>query len=261
MTSREAVPATLDWKAWLGPAPLRPWVAAWNRQGLPVRQTNWAHTKPAVYHPWNFRGWYDFGTGALGDMGCHHWNIPRRALKLGHPVAISASSTRVMDESWPLASIITYEFPARDGLQPVQVVWYDGGLKPPRPVECEAGQSMPSDGILYRGTRGVMMASGTSGLPRLLPESRMNQYRMPPQTLPRRPGIYDEWFAALQGGDKPSEHWPDSAVPLTELVLLGCIAVRAGGRLQWDGPNMRFSNSSDANRLVTPVYENGWKLV
>ena len=260
-TGSEAVPDTFDWDMWLGPAPKRPWVSEWPAGSLPLEQVNKFKPQPAVYHPWNFRGWYDFGTGALGDMGCHHWNTPRRALKLGHPTAISASSTKIMDESWPLASIITYEFPARESMPPIKIVWYDGGLKPPRPVELDAGRTMPRDGIIYRGTNGVMMAGGSSGIPQLLPESKMRAYTPPPKTLERRSGIYGEWFEAVTGGEKPSEHWPDCAVPLTELVLLGCVAVRAGGYLTWDGPNMRFTNSDDANKLLKPDYENGWNLV
>jgi predicted dehydrogenase len=256
----DVVPDTFDWDLWLGPAAKRPWVAEWPADSLPLRQVIKSAVRPAVYHPWNFRGWYDFGTGALGDMGCHHWNTPRRALKLGHPAAVSASSTKIMEESWPLASVITYEFPARDSMPPVKIVWYDGGLRPPRPVELEPGRPLPASGIIYRGTEGVMMASGTSAVPRLLPESKMEAYSMPPKTLPRRSGIYGEWFEAVTGGEQPSEHWPDCAAPLTELVLLGCVAVRTGKYLQWDGPNMRFTNSDEANQLVTPKYENGWSL-
>ena len=256
----DPVPKTFDWEMWLGPAPKRPFVNQWPAGSLPLVQTNVRRARPAVYHPWNFRGWYDFGTGALGDMGCHHWNIPRRALKLGHPTAVSATSTKIMDETWPLASMVTYEFPARGAMPPVRITWYDGGLKPPRPVELEAGRRMPGSGILYMGTKGVMLASGSGGVPRLLPESKMRAYTLPPKRLKRRSGIYGEWYEAVRGGEKPSEHWPDCAVPLTELVLLGCIAVRTGGYLKWDGPNMRFTNSPDANKLVKPEYHNGWKL-
>ena len=196
----DPVPDTFDWDLWLGPAEKRPFANEWPPGSLPVAQTNSRGVRPAVYHPWNFRGWYDFGTGALGDMGCHHWNTPRRALKLGHPTAVSASSTKIMTESWPLASVITYEFPAREGMAPVQITWYDGGLRPPRPVEMEAGREMPRDGIIYRGSKGVMIASGTSGIPRLLPEEKMRSYTMPPKTLARRSGIYGEWYEAVTGG-------------------------------------------------------------
>jgi predicted dehydrogenase len=256
----DPVRATFDWDLWLGPAAKRPFAKEWPKGSLPLAQTNWGGVMPAVYHPWNFRGWYDFGTGALGDMGCHHWNTPRRALKLGHPSAVSASSTKIMAESWPLASVITYEFGAGGEMGPVRIVWYDGGLKPPRPVEMEDGRELPADGIIYRGTKGVMLGEGASGIPRLLPETKMAAYKEPPKRLRRRSGIYDEWFEGVSGGEKPSEHWPDWAVPLTELVLLGCIAVRTGKYLKWDGPNMRFTNSDRANALVKPDYQNGWTL-
>jgi predicted dehydrogenase len=214
----------------------------------------------SVYHPWNFRGWYDFGTGALGDMGCHFFNTPRRALKLGQPDAVSATSSRLMGETWPLASIVTWEYPAREGMPPVRVIWYDGGLRPARPTELEAGRELPTDGVLYIGTRGKMMASSSGGVPRLIPESKMQAYTQPDKTLERRSGIYGEWIEAIRGGSAPSEHWPDCAGPLTEMVLLGNIAIRAGGYLKWDGPNMRFSNSEGANELLKANYQNGWRL-
>jgi predicted dehydrogenase len=257
----DPVPDSFDWDLWLGPAPKRPWVKEWPADSLAVQQTKRWGGKRAVYHPWNFRGWYDFGTGALGDMGCHHWNTPRRALKLGHPTAVSASATKIMPESWPLSSVISYEFPAREGMAPVRVTWYDGGLKPPRPVELEPNRRLPRDGILYIGSKGTMIGEGCSGIPRLIPEAKMKAYTLPPRTLERRSGIYGEWFEGVTGGPKPSEHWPDCAVPLTELVLLGCIAVRTGGYLKWDGADMRFTNSADADKLLRPTYHNGWTLV
>jgi len=257
----DPVPKSLDWDLWLGPAPKRPFKDKWPNSAMPVQQTNWRHTQDAIYHPWNFRGWYDFGTGALGDMGCHHFNTPRRALKLGCPVAVGATSTRVMAESWPLAAIVTWEFPKRDRMPPVRVVWYDGGLKPPRPAELEPGRAMPGDGILYVGSKGKMLAHGTSGIPRIIPESKMKAYTPPPRKLPRRSGIYGEWIEAIRGGRAPSETWQTCAAPLTEIVLLGNIAVRVGSRrLAYDGANMRFTNSDEANKLLSPTYCNGWKL-
>jgi len=256
----DPIPKTFDWDMWLGPAKNRPFVKQWPTGSIEMAQVKAGRFNPAVYHPWNFRGWIDFGTGALGDMGCHHWNTPRRALKLGHPTSVSASSTKMMGESWPLGSIITYHFPARDKMPAVRVVWYDGGLRPARPVEMEPGRRMPNDGIIYRGTKGVMMAGGASGIPQLMPESKRRAYKAPPRTLKRRSGIYGEWYEAVRGGDKPSEHWPDCAVPLTEIVLLGCVATQIGKPLEWDGPNMKFTNSKAATKLLTPDYQNGWKL-
>lgn len=255
----DSVPDSLDWQLWLGPAPQRPFVAKWPEGALPMAQVGWGSAPPAVYHPWNFRGWQDFGTGALGDMGCHHFNTPRRALKLGHPIAISASSTKVLDETWPLASIVTWEFPERDGMPPVKVVWYDGGLKPPRPAELEAGRELPGMGILYVGEDGLMLGEGTSSIPEILPASKAARYTPPPKSLPRRGNNYVEWMEAIRGGEKPSEHWPDCATPLTEIVLLGNIAIRRGGRrLEYDGPNMRIVNDAEADRMLHPEYHNGW---
>jgi len=256
----DPIPKTFDWDMWLGPAAKRPFVKRWPAGSLELAQVKNFNPRPDVYHAWNFRGWIDFGTGALGDMGCHHWNTPRRALKLGHPTSVSASSTKMMGESWPLGSIITYHFPAREKMPPVKVVWYDGGLRPARPAEMEPGRTMPRDGIIYRGTKGVMMAGGSSGIPQLMPESKRRAYKAPPKTLKRRSGIYGEWYEAVRGGEKPSEHWPDCAVPLTEIVLLGCAALQAQRPLQWDGPNMKFTNYAAGDKLIKPDYQNGWKL-
>ncbi len=257
----DEVPRHLDWDLWLGPAPKRPFVDRWPAELVGVLGRGARHGRPNVYHPFNFRGWYDFGTGALGDMGCHHFNTPRRALKLGAPSAVSATSTRTMDESWPLGSIVTWDFPAREGLAPVRVTWYDGGLKPPRPPELEPDRPLPAMGILYIGTKGKLLGDGTDSVPRLIPEARMKAAALPDKTLPRSKDLYREWMDAIQGGPAPSEHWPDCGAPLTELVLLGNAALRVPGkRLEWDPAAMRFPNSPEATKLLTPAYENGWTL-
>lgn len=182
----DAVPETLDWDLWIGPAAMRPFKEAWPDGHLALEQ-GLRRFRNAVYHPWNFRGWWDFGTGSLGDMGCHHANTPFRALKLTHPVGISASSTKVMPETAPLASIVTYEFPARDDMPPVRVVWYDGGLKPlsPRP-----GFPLGGSGEMYIGDDGFMIG------PNVFPEERAKKFADVPRTLPRRPGVYAEkWLS------------------------------------------------------------------
>jgi len=261
-TKTVPVPETFDWDLWLGPAPERPFMSKWPDNSLPVVQTNWKHTSSHVYHPFNFRGWYDFGTGSLGDMGCHYFNTPRRALKLGYPVAVTASSTKVMEETWPLAAIVTWEFSSRAGMVPVKVVWYDGGLKPSRPLELDPDRPMPGSGVLYVGTKGTIMVSEEDkGLPRILPESGMKTRKLPPETLPRRKDVYNQWFEAIQGGEAPSQTWHTCAAPLTELVLLGNVAIRMEGlRLEYDGVNMRFTNSEEATELLKPEYHNGWSL-
>lgn len=267
----DPVPPHFDWLQWLGPAPFRPFKRAWPPDHVAMKHIvapggkNAAgekgdnYARGGVYHPWNFRGWTDFGTGALGDMGCHYFNTPRQALKLGHPAAVSATCTRLMGESWPLASIVTLEYPAREGMPPVRVIWYDGGLRPPRPAELESGRELPVDGVLYVGENGKLLAQG-SGAVRLIPESRMQAYTPPKKTLERRGGIYAEWVGAIRGGPAASQHWPDCGGPLTEMVLLGCAAIRAGGRLEWDGVAGRFTNNEDANALLKAGYQNGWRL-
>jgi len=249
----DPVPDTFDWDLWIGPAPMRPFKDKWHEDHLVLKQLHVRKVRPAVYHPWNFRGWWDFGTGALGDMGCHHFNIPKRALKLGHPVSVSATATKVMPETAPLASIVTYEFPAREGMPPLKAVWYDGGLKPPRPMELEPGRELPSNGVLYIGEKGKMLNT------RIIPEEKMKAYKLQPETLQRRGGTWAEWFEAMQAGH-PAACAFDWAGPLTELVLLGNIAIRTGKYLAWDGNNMRFTNDDAANKYIEPEYRSGWSL-
>lgn len=249
---QDQVPDTLDWDLWIGPAPERPFKADWPEDALPLKQVKPNRPRSAVYHPWNFRGWWDFGTGALGDMGCHHLNIPRRALKLGHPTSVHATSTKVLPESAPLASIVTWDFPAREDMPPVRVVWYDGGLKPPAPPEM-ADRPLPGEGTLYVGEEGKMLGPG------ILSEDRAKQFESTPKTLERRPGIWDEWAQACKGG-QPASCSFDWAGPLAELVLVGNIAIRTGKKLDWDGEDMRFANDEEANQYLRESYREGWSL-
>jgi hypothetical protein len=251
---QDPVPRTLDWDLWIGPAPMRPFVAKWRDGDLALRQVKASNRpQPAVYHPWNFRGWWDFGTGALGDMGCHHFNHVFRAMKLRYPVRVSASASKVFDETAPLASIVTYDFAAREGMPPLRLVWYDGGLKPPRPPQLEAGRELPDSGNMYIGDKGVILGN------RMIPEEKMKAYRMPPKTLERRSGTWGEWVEAIRGGKPAGCHFGWAAV-LTESVLLGNIAIRMGRQLDWDAANMRFTNSDQANKYVKEAYRAGWTL-
>jgi predicted dehydrogenase len=253
-SGRDPIPETFDWDLWIGPAPMRPFVAKWGADDLALRQVKASkNPNPAVYHPWNFRGWWDFGTGALGDMGCHHFNHVFRALKLQYPTSVSASASQVFDESAPLASIVTYEFSARAGMPPLRLVWYDGGLKPPRPKQLEAGRELPDSGNLYIGDKGAILDS------RIVPEEKMKAYKLPPKTLPRRSGTWGEWIEAIRGGEPAGCHFEWASV-LTETVLLGNIAIRAGRRLEWDADGTRFTNHDSANQYVQEAYHNGWSL-
>ena len=238
------VPETLDWDLWLGPAPERPYHPA--------------------YLPFKWRGWWDFGTGALGDMGCHAFDPVFRALKLGAPTSVEASSSRVNRETYPLASMVTYQFPARGEMPPVKLVWYDGGLRPPRPAELEDGQVIGmfngSNGRMLVGDKGKMLGN------KIIPESRRKEYTDPPPTLPRSPGHYKEWIEACKGG-KPGGSNFDWAGPLAEAVLLGNVALRAQLRedltrhkLLWDAPNLRITNLPEANQFLRREYRQGWSL-
>ena len=228
-----AVPDELDWDLWLGPAPARPF----NK----------------IYHPFRWRGWWDFGTGALGDIGCHRLDSVFRALKLGHPTSVEASSSKVYDETYPLASIVRYLFPARGDMPPLTLTWYDGGLKPTRPEELEEGEELDDNGVLYVGGKGKMLGS------RLLPNSRMEEYPAPPKTLKRSIGHWPEWLEACKGGEAPGANF-EFAGHLSEVVLLGNIALRLGRKLDWDGPNMKVTNLDEANAFVRRDYREGWSL-
>ena len=237
---KQSVPETLDWDLWIGPAPYRDY--------------------SPDYVPFNWRGWWDFGTGALGDMGCHIIDHPYWALKLGYPKSIEASSTHIHAETAPLASLVTYHFPSRGTLPPVKMIWYDGGIKPPRPEELEPEEEWPVDGVLYVGSKGKIMHKSHGGMPTLLPLSRMRDFQQPDKTLTRVKGSHEQnWVDACKGGEKACSHF-DYSGPLTEVVLLGNLAIRTEGLLLWDGPNMRVTNNKSANRFVQREYRQGWAL-
>jgi len=256
----DPVPATLDWKLWLGPAPFRPFKQHWPDDHHALTQlkaaVDWVKQYRGVYHPFNFRGWWDFGTGALGDMGCHHFNTVFRALRLTAPRAVSATSTLVEKETAPLASIVTYDFDARPGLPPVRLVWYDGGLQPPRPLEMD-NHPMPEEGAIYVGDEGRLLYSWDG--PKLLAPGLAARAESIKKSLPRRGGTWQEWYETCSGGE-PAGCAFDWAVPLTEAVLLGNIAIRTGRRLEWDAASMKLTNDSSANAYLQEPYHNGWSL-
>jgi predicted dehydrogenase len=235
---------------------MRPFKDKWPKGDPAIAQIAAIHGGPpqsrGVYHPWNFRGWWDFGTGALGDMGCHHLNAVFRALKLKYPTAIEATATRRFEEAAPLASIVALDFPAREAMPPVRIIWYDGCLKPPAPRELE-GEPLPDEGVLYVGNEGKLLGS------RILPASRAARFADVPRTLPRRGGTWQEWFAACRGGE-PAGCDFEWAGPLTEAVLLGNIAIRAGKRLEWNGEQGRIITPVQAGDYLSESYHNGWSL-
>ncbi len=241
-TEKMEVPANLDWDLWIGPAAYRDY--------------------HGCYEPHDWRGWWDFGTGSLGDMGCHVLDPVFWALGLGSPICVEASSTEVNSESPPLASMITYEFPSRGDKPSVRLKWYDGGLMPARPEELEEGRRMgdSNGGVIFVGSKGKLMCGCYGSNPRLIPESKMKNYKKPIKSIVRSAGHIQEWVNACLGrGDKPCSNF-DYAGPLTEAVLLGNAALRAGRKLYFDAENIRITNCQEGNQYLSREYRQGWSL-
>lgn len=236
---RPPVPETLDWDLWIGPAPFRPYHPA--------------------YAPYNWRGWWDFGTGAIGDMACHNLDPAFWALDLGSPISVEASCSGLNDESVPFGALYHFEFPAREEMPAVTLKWYDGGLMPPRPRELEEGRRMGDEGVYFVGDKGVIKMGGWAESPRLIPESKMKAYKRPPKTIPRIRGHHRNWIDACKGGNPASSNF-DYAGPLTEMVLLGNVALRTGKKIDWDGSNLKATNAPEANKYIKPVFRKGWRL-
>ena len=210
-----------------------------------------------VYHPFNWRGWVDWGQGALGDMGAHLIDFPVWALGLGLPTVIETESTPFNRASYPDATTTYYEMPSRKGT--VKLTWYDGGLMPPDPPELEGGRLNAGGGILYVGRKGKLLQDG--GFPRLLPMSRHNSYGAPKERLPRVPHEDHEmnWINSIKGKDQLSCDFEYSS-HLTEIMLLGIAALRANSKLHYDGANMRVTNNAAANEFLTREYRKGYAL-
>jgi len=210
-----------------------------------------------------WRGWTDFGCGALGDMGSYSFDTIFRVLKLEAPASVEASSTPRYAETFPWASIVHYSFPARGDMPAVKFTWYDGGLKPPRPEELENDHQIEGEedeGLLFVGDRGKILCRFSGGHPRIIPEAKMNSYKQPPKTLPRSPGNEREWLDACKGGKaKPGGNFEFSGM-VTETLLLGNVAVQTGQKLHWDRTNMKVLDSEAAQRLVRPERRAGWEL-
>ena len=256
----DPVPKDLAWDEWLGPAAKRPF-------------------KKDVYHTFKWRGWYDFGTGALGDMACHTVNMPFRALNLGYPNVIECEiASRFYAETFPKTSRLRFEFPQRGDLPPLKFWWYDGNpgdaLKPLRP-DGEAVREvistydkLPGSGAVIIGEKGKVFSPDDYGARFFVCPKGKSEYvaadqdeacKAVPQSIPRSPGHMQEWFRMMKEGTPAYSNF-DIAAYLTEIILLGCVALRVGeGRtVKWDGPNMRSTNLPEADKFVKRHNRSGW---
>ncbi len=234
------VPKNLNWDVWLGPAPEKGY-------------------HPDICH-FNWRGLRDYGTGALGDMGAHIYDHPFWSLNLGIPTRIQASSSVFNDEFWPLAEMITYDFPARGYMPPVKITWVDGGLRAARPVEMDPGVRVNS--ALYLGDKGVLMHGDYGSNPQLIPKKAMDEFTPPKPWLPRSTGIYAEWVDAIKNNTKSSTDF-SYASKLVETMMLGNIAVLMANKnvtLEYDPAKMEFTNLPEANAFLKYEYRQGWTL-
>jgi len=245
---KKSVPATLDWNLWLGTAPPRPY--------------------HSCYLPFNWRGWYDFGTGALGDMACHTANMAFMACKLGYPISVEAEVSEYNEETYPVWSIVKYEFPARGDLPPLKWTWYDGGNNKPVEVKKKLKElcmdmDIPGSGSLIIGDKGRLFSPDDYGARYdLLPKADFEGFKPPARKLARSGGDnYGEWLRAIKE-NKPEMCMSKFAYagPLTETVVLGCVAIRAQKKIVWDGPNMKITNDKDANKFLKREYRKGWSL-
>lgn len=270
------VPAGLDWDLWLGPA-------AW-REYHPV------------YMPFRWRGWWDFGTGALGDMGCHLIDVPFRALKLTYPESVEASMSQAwindfeganLTESAPMASTVYFQFPKRGNLPAVELIWYDGGIMPKRPEELPSNEYLATNGVLFEGSKGKLLTGIFGDNPQLLPAKLQQTFKAPKPTLARVPGGHDNghhqnWVSAIKNGTPTSSPF-EYACKLTETVLIGNLAIRSHNikgkienkrtanwwdntefpgrtKLLWDAAQMKVTNFDEANQFVERKYREGWSL-
>jgi predicted dehydrogenase len=234
------VPSTLDWDLWLGVAAPREYDPA--------------------YLPFTWRGYWDFGTGALGDMGCHILDGAYYALELGSPTHVEAVSAKQTVVSAPTASVVTYRFPARGSMPALKLTWYDGGLKPSLPDALEPGRLLDSNGTLLIGSKATVLADTYYDKVTIIPDAKMAELTptLPGKTIPRiEGGHFQEWVRACKGGVPAGSNF-DYASGLAEVALLSNLAIRARRPIEWDGAGMKVTNFPDANRYVTKQYRPGF---
>ena len=243
-TEAHNVPPTLDWDLWLGPAAVRPYHPG--------------------YAPFNWRGWWDFGTGAMGDMACHIMDAAFWVLQLHYPTRVIAESTPLFVETAPKASRITYEYPARGALPPVTVTWRDGSIFPPRPFDWPEQRSWPPEdsGQLWVGDKATLIAGTYGENPRLSDDARHRELMAnpPAQTNPRTKGVNSEWVDAIKAGTQPGSNFPGHAGPLAEMIALGNLAVRMGRTLELNAQTGDVTNVQVPSDYIMPTYRAGWSL-
>ncbi len=239
MAGNYPVPQTLSWDLFLGVAPTMPY--------------------HPIYHPFNWRGWIDYGCGAIGDMGAHLFDVSMWSLNLGLPTSVETVSSPFNGASYPTASVSFYEFPARGAMPPVKLTWFDGGLMPPKPVEIGDEELKKEGGAILIGSKGKLIHDTYGANPRLLPKSLQDSTGKPSQKLPRIPNENHEmnWANAAKGKTQTSCPFEYAAV-MTEVMLLGVVALRAGKKIMYDGANMKITNIPEANQYLTRQYRTGW---
>ncbi|MAG93897.1 MAG: oxidoreductase [Planctomycetaceae bacterium] len=233
-TNTQEPPATLSWDLWLGPAPERPFA-------------------PGRYHPGQWRRWWTFGQGTLGDMACHYMDLPFWALKLRHPTRCEAEGPEVHPETCPLGLKVRYDFPKRGDLAPVKLTWSDGNMIPKK----IAGERVPGSGVMFIGSEGMMYAN--YGSYKLFPKDKFANFTPPEQTIPKSIGHHAEWIKACKDGSPTTCNF-DYSGALTESVLLGNVAYRTGEALEWDAANLKATNSKAADKYIRKEYREGWEV-
>jgi predicted dehydrogenase len=235
----------IDWDVWLGPSPQREF-------------------SPGVYHAKRWRGWWDFGTGLLGDWACHTLDAPYWALQLGAPTSIEAEVSELNPWFVPKTAVIRYEFPARGKLPPVKLTWYEGGPKPAPPRDWEQGKPLPAAGMMMLGSRNTLITGTSPESPRLVSTAAMDELKRnrPKRWLDRVPGGHiAEWIRAMKGaGPSPGSNFVDYAADLTQVALLGVVAMRTGKRLEWDNRAARIANDAALNQHLEIQARDGWQM-
>lgn len=235
-TETPPVPDELDWDLWIGPAAMRPYSSA--------------------YHPRDWRGWWEFGSGALGDFLPHIFDPVYEGLALTSPTTVEAKSSAVNNETAPKWSIVEFQFPQRDELPAVAFTWHDGGKRPP--AEIAGLRSLPPNGALVIGRRGKLLIFSHGKMPVLLPDERGERAALPELPPPPELTHWREWVAACKSGRATSANFQYGAA-LTDIALLGNLALRAGEKIQWDAARRRVISPASANQWLSREYRKGWE--